>query len=68
MELSNHGSVKKMANRITCHSCSSKGLDNQMEANDRLKQSGGDSKNMNKAQKLMIMCLQWLFIRDGSIF
>jgi hypothetical protein len=53
LELSNHGSVKKVANRITRRSCSSKGVKNEMEANDWLKQSGGDGKNTTKAQKMM---------------
>ncbi len=36
-------------------------VNNQMEVNDRLKQSGGDDENTTKAQKLMIMHSQWLF-------
>jgi len=40
-----------MANGITLHSCSSKGVNNQMEVNDRLKKSGGDGKNTTRAQK-----------------
>ena len=40
-----------MANRITHRSCSSKGVNNQMEVNDWLKQSGGDGKNTTRAQK-----------------
>ena len=45
-----------MANKITRHKCSSKRVNNQMEAYDQpKKQSGGDDENMTKAQKLMIM-------------
>jgi hypothetical protein len=40
-----------MANRITLRSCSSKGVNNQMEVNDRLKKSGGDDENTTKASK-----------------
>ena len=48
----NHDSVKKVANRINRHSYSSKGVKNQMEAYDRLKESGGDGRNTTKAQKV----------------
>ena len=68
MELSNHGSVKKVANRITHRSCFSKGVDNQMEANDRLKKSGGDGKNTTKAQKLMIIIHNGYLPEVGSFF
>ena len=51
MEFSNHGSVTRMANRITLRSCSSKGVNNQMEVNDRPIQSGGDDENTTKASK-----------------
>ena len=68
MELFNHGGVKKVANRINLRSCSSKGVNNQMEAYDRLKKSGGDSKHMTKAQKLIIIGSQWLFTGGGFIF
>jgi len=57
-----------VANRITRRSCSSKGVNNQMEANDRQQQSGGDGKNTTKAQKLKIMHSQWLFTGGGFIF
>jgi len=59
---------KMVANRITRCSCSSKGVNNQMEVNDRKKHSGGDGKNMTKTRKLMIMHSQWLFSEDGFIF
>ena len=39
-----------------------------MEANDQQQQSGGDGKNMTKAQKMMIMNSQWLFTGGGFIF
>ena len=45
-----------------------KGVNNQMEVNDWLKQSGGDDENMTKAQKLMIIHSQWLFTRNWFIF
>ena len=67
MEFSNHDSVTRMGNRITLRGFSSKGLNNQMEANDQLKQSGGDDENMTKAQKMMIMHSQWLFTADRFI-
>ena len=51
MEFSNHGSVTRMANRITLRSCSSKRVKNQMEVNDRPKESGGDDDNTTKASK-----------------
>ena len=51
MEFSNHGSVTRMANRITLRSCSSKVVNNRMEVNDRPKQSGGDDENMTRASK-----------------
>ena len=57
-----------MANIITHCSCSSKGVNNQMEAYDRLKKSGGDGKNMTKVQKLIVMRLQWLLLEVGSSF
>ena len=68
MEISNHGSVKKVADRITRHSCSSKGVNNQMEATDRLKQSGGDGKNTTKTQKLMIIIHNGYLPKVGSFF
>ena len=68
MELFNHGSVKKVADRITRRSCSSKGVNNQMEVYDRLKKSGGDGKNTTKAQNLIIMRSQRLFTEGGFIF
>ena len=68
MELSNHGSVKNVANRITGRNCSSKGVNNQMEANAQLKQSGGDGKNTNKAQKLMIIIHNGYLLEVGSFF
>ena len=64
----NHGSVKKVANRITRRCCSSKGVNNQMEAYDWLKRSGGDGKNRTKVQKMIIMRSQWLFTEGGFIF
>ena len=42
------------------------GVNNHMEVNDRLKQSGGDDDNTAKAQKLVIRYSQWLF--TGSFF
>ena len=57
-----------MANRITHHSCSSKGVNNQIEANDRLNESGGDGKNMTKAQKLMIIIHNGYLPEVGSFF
>ena len=68
MEFSNHGSVTRMANIITLRSCPSKGVNNQMEVNDRLKQSGGDGKNTNKAQKLMIIIHNGYLSEAGSFF
>ena len=68
MEIFNHDSVKKVANRITRHSCSSKGVNNQMKVNDRLKQSGGDGKNTTKAQKLMIIIHNGYLLEVGSFF
>lgn len=60
--------VKKAANRITCCSYSSKGVNNQIEANDQLKQSGGDGKNTTKAQKLMIIIHNGYLLEVGSFF
>ena len=51
MEFSNHGSVTRMANRITLRRCSSKGVNNQVEVNDRPIQRGGDDENTTKASK-----------------
>ena len=51
MEFSNHSSVTRMAKRITHRECSSKGVNNQMEAYYRLKRSGGDDENTTKAKK-----------------
>ena len=51
MEFPNHSSVTRMANRITLLNCSSKGVNNQVEVNDRLIQSGGDDENTTKASK-----------------
>ena len=39
-----------------------------MEANDRLKQSGGDGKNMTKAQELMIIIHNGYLLEVGSLF
>ena len=61
MEFSNHSSVTRMANRITLHSCSSKGVNNQMEVNDRPIQSGGDDENTTKALKAEVLHSRWLF-------
>ena len=44
-----------------------KRVNNQVEAYDRLK-SGGDGKNMTKAQKLIVMRSQRLFTKGGFIF
>jgi len=61
LELSNHGSVTRMANRITLRSCSSKGVNNQMEVNDRPIQSGGDDENTTKDLKAEVLHSRWLF-------
>ena len=45
-----------------------KGVNNQMEANDRQQQSGGDGKNTTKVQKLIIIRSQRLFTEGGFIF
>jgi len=50
-----------MVNRITLRSYSSKGVNNQMEVNDRPMQSGGDDENMTKALKTEILHSRWLF-------
>jgi len=50
-----------MANMITLRSCSSKGVNNQMEVNDEPMQSGGDDENTTKALNAEILHSRWLF-------
>ena len=68
MEFSNHGGVTRMASGITLRSCSSKGVNTQMEVNDWPIQSGGDDENTTRALKAEVLHSRWFLPEIGSFF